>query len=421
MILYYFLIALTPAETPPVISRVFHGDYAFKVVGGVCLCYGVFYLLKKGSAPRFFKTWQARCFALLFILAGISQLTKGLNPFLKSDFFIYVDFALFLFLTVALVDSVKRLEWTLLAAVAGVGYVSVDVIREWVHYHALIPGYRAGMSAGNPNYFATSAVVCLPFAFFMALNADKRWKRMLCMGCLPISLLAIALTGSRGGLLALVVAFGLVIWFSPHRVRNLILACVVIIPFLIFAPVSPIQRLINPSKSDVHTEETRLITWQAGIEMFKAHPLTGVGLGNFKKLAIFYETGPKAIYIAHNTYIGLVAELGFAGPILFLIIVVAAIVSLDRARRQSRLQGPAALYYGATSLEAGLAGYLVGAIFLSGQYAKLLWVAVFLSICISRLAQSGGVARQAGAHADQARTQERAQRHPDAIVSADRI
>lgn len=421
MAVYYFLIALSPCETPPVISRLFPGDYAFKVVGALCLCYGAFYLLQKGSAPPFFKTWQARCFVVLFVLAGISQITKGTNPLLKSDFLIFIDFALFLFLTVALVDSVQRLEWTLLAAVAGIGYASVDVIREWWHFHAIIPGYRAGMSVGNANYFATSAVVCLPFAFFMALNADKRWKRLFCMFCLPISLLGIAFTGSRGGLLALVVAFGLVIWFSPHRVRNLILACLVITPFLIFAPVSPIQRLINPTKSDVHTEQTRLITWEAGIEMFKAHPLTGIGLGNFKKLAFFYEKGPKAIFIAHNTYIGLAAELGFAAPILFLIIVAAAIVSLDRARRQSRLQEPPALYYGATSLEAGMAGYLVGAVFLSGQYAKLLWVAVFLSICISRLVQSGVAARQAGVPAGHARTQERAQRHPDAIVSADRI
>lgn len=421
MIIYYIIIALSPCSAPPLVSRIFGSRDAFKILGGICVIYAIFYLLKKGTAPQFFKTWQARGFVVLVALAAASELTMGLKPLLGSAFVIYIDIVLFFFVTLVLVDSVHRLEWALLATVAGVAYASVDVIREWWRFHSIYPGYRAGTSVGDPNYFATSAVIALPFAFFMILHGDKRWKRLFCLVCLPISLLAIAFTGSRGGLVALVVAFLLVIWFSQHRARNLILACILIAPFLAFAPSSPVRRLLNPDAGDKKSEEARLITWRAGLNMFEAHPLTGVGLDNFELVVLSYEKGPKDLNIAHNSYIELLAELGFAGPILFLIIVIAAVVALDRARRQSRLRGPPALYYCAMGLEAGLTGFLVGAIFLSAEYVKLLWMVVFLSICVTRLVRlSAAAPPQGGKPVQNEQPLAASRRHPDAIFTADR-
>jgi O-antigen ligase len=385
MILFYILIALTPFVNPPIVWRLLGSTGTFKVLGALCVVYAMIDITRRGSIPAYFRTWQARLFTALVVLASFSFFTMGSGLFVQNTtLLIYIDFVVFFFVTIAVVNSPSRLRWVLLAAVVGIAYGSADIIREWLYFHNSMAGYRAGDSVGDGNYFSTSAALILPFVFLMIFHARKLSGKLFFSGCLLISLVAIMLTGSRGGALAVAVSFLYVIWHSRHRVRNLALLGVLILPLAIFLPASPVQRFLHPTAHGINTEQTRLWAWMAGLRMFETHPFLGVGLGNFKPLMPVYATpGVDFKSIAHNTYIEYLAELGPAGLFLFVAIASCSFRSLRRVRMQSRSTGPpSVLYLAALALESGLLGYLVGAIFLSAEYEKLYWMVIFLSICL---------------------------------------
>lgn len=393
MIVYYILVAIMPFENPPIIWRIVGTTATIKVIGAICIVYALLDIVRNGSIPLYFRTWQTRLFIALLLLATVSFFAKGFGSiFQNTTLLMYLDFLMFFFVTIALVRSVKRLRLTLLAAIAGIAYGSADIIREWFIFHNSRPLYRASDSVGDGNYFSTSAAIFLPFALLMIFNARKPLERLFFAGCLLISLPAIMLTGSRGGTLAVATSLLYVIFHSRHRVRNLALIGLLTLPLAIVLPASPLQRFLHPVNkyNGVNTELFRLEAWAAGLRMFEAYPIFGVGIGNFKILMPRYTApGIQVDTMAHNTYIEYLAEMGPLGLFLFVAIAYFSLRSLRRVRRLSRNIGPPpTLYLAALSLESGLLGYFVGALFLSAEYEKLLWVAIFLSACLPGLVPS---------------------------------
>lgn len=388
MIVFYILIALMPFDNPPIVWRLVGSTATFKILGTLCVLYALIDILRRGYIPAYFRTWQARFFFALVVLAAVSFFTRGYGHFLPSSaLLIYSNFVAFFFVTIALVHSPERLGWLLFASVAGIAYGSADIIREWLVWHGTYAGYRAGDSVGDGNYFSTSAALILPFVFLMIFRAKKSWEKLFFSGCLLLTLPAIMLTGSRGGSLAVATSLLYVIWHSRYRLRNLILVTLLVLPLAVFVPVSPIHRFLHPRERGFSTEEFRLQAWMAGLRMFETHPLFGVGLGNFKILMPKYaDSGVQIDTIAHNSYVEYLAELGPAGLFLFVAIAYCAFRSLRKVRRRTRSTSPSSvLYVTALALESGLLGYMVGAFFLSAEYEKLFWVIIFLSICLPGL------------------------------------
>lgn len=387
MILFYILIAVAPFANPPIVWRLVGGEATFKILGTLCVFYALIDIVRQGSIPSYFRTWQARLFAALIILASLSFITRGYGHFLQNPIVIYSHFIVFFFVTVTLVDSPKRLRWMLFAAAAGIAYGSADTIHEWFLMHRIYAGYRSGDSVGDGNYFSTSAALVLPFVFLMIFHTKKLWEKLFFSVCLLLSLPSIMLTGSRGGTVAAAAALLYVFLHLRHGARNLILVSMLTLPLAIFLPASPIHRFLHPRERGFSTEEFRLQAWMAGLRMFETHPLFGVGLGNFKILMPKYaDPDVQVDTIAHNTYVEYLAELGPVGLLLFLAITFFAFRSLRKVRRRTRGTGPpSSLHLSALALESGMIGYMLGACFLSSEYEKFLWVVIFLSICLPRL------------------------------------
>jgi O-antigen ligase len=387
MIVFYFLVVLMPFLNPPFLSRVISAEVAFKVVGALCFFYAVGHLVVRGGLPRYFRTRQAQWFLLLYLIAAFSYFTRGVKGnILLSPFTIYSSLVILFFVTLSIVDSLPRLGWVLFSASGALALGSLRVIREWLEFRTMYADYRAGMSVGDPNYFATSAILCLPFMLLAVLHCDKRWKKLVYAGCLAVSSLGVTVCASRGGFLGLGAAFLFLVARSPHRTRNLILVSSVVLPLALFLPVSPLQRLLRPSRSDEEAELARIVAWTAGARMIESHPLVGVGLGNFKPLMPKYaDRGTRIDSIAHNTYIEVAAELGLPTLGVFLGIPVFSYRSLETAQKRARRAGNEFPYYAALGLQAGLVGYMVGAFFLSAEYQKLFWLVIMLSMCLPYL------------------------------------
>lgn len=80
----------------------------------------------------------------------------------------------------------------------------------------------------------------------------------------------------------------------------------------------------------------RLAHWQAALNMARAHPLTGVGLGHYEVVYANYNvpSWPDALGHAHNDYLNLWAETGMVGLSVYVVGWVVIVLWTIRARRQ---------------------------------------------------------------------------------------
>jgi O-antigen ligase len=271
----------------------------------------------------------------------------------------------------------------MLVAIGSVAFASLYMVREWQHNHNLYADFRPGWVLGDPNYFTISAVLTLPLAFHLMLGSRRPWERVFCAGCLLVTVLAVTLGASRGGFLGLVAAFLFVVWHSRARIRNLVVAGGLVLPLSLLLPISPLGRLLHPSGGDKGAEDSRTVLWQAGLRMMAAHPIAGIGLGNFKPLVQGYERGDaNENHIAHNAYVEIGAEMGVPALFVFLGILLSSYLTLGRVRARAFRAKQPFVWQTALGLQAGLVGAAVAIFFVSGQYQKLLWLAIFLSMCM---------------------------------------
>ena len=133
--------------------------------------------------------------------------------------------------------------------------------------------------------------------------------------------------------------------------------------------------------------------------MVDAHPVTGVGTGNFSVSTIDYLLRPGAtkrdIYIvdepktAHNIYLEVVAELGVPGIALFGLIVAISLLSAIDAARLFASRGQHETELLARGVLIALIGMLVAAFFSSELFSKQLWLLLAVAIALRSLAEHG--------------------------------
>lgn len=394
MILFYLLVSGMPLVNQPLFAHFADQLTMTKYLGLAAVAYGAVHLAIKRRMPDALRSIVFPLLLAFYALVTVSYFTRSLPmPWQMSPFLSYTSFVVLCFLVAAIVDTPERLRVTLLVAIGSVAIGSLYVLREWQKYHTRYVDFRPGYVVGDPNYFTLSAVVCLPLALFL-LRERRPWQRAVLLGCVVLTLLAVALCASRGGFLALLTALAFLWWRSPHRVRNLGLIALVLVPLVAFAPDSAFHRLVKPDYSDQEAVQNRLVVWRAGLKIIADHPLTGIGLGNFKPMVEHFEhSGLRVDSLAHNTYIQLAADLGLPGLGLFLALFLAAFIQAGRAVRASARQS--LLWLAGNGVQAGLLGCAVGVFFLSAGTQKLIWLMLALCPCLAAMARQARLAAAA--------------------------
>jgi O-antigen ligase len=156
---------------------------------------------------------------------------------------------------------------------------------------------------------------------------------------------AFALTQSRGGQIALLAALTFILLAGIPRIRMwvriVIVGLLVIIegmaagflPLYLFNQADSFLglnqiSLQDPNPQNYSTAE-RLAHWIAGIHMYLAHPILGVGIGNYPDAyASYYVTiFVNSLGQAHNYYINIAAETGTIGLVIYLFFIVSMLVA----------------------------------------------------------------------------------------------
>jgi O-antigen ligase len=282
-----------------------------------------------------------------------------------------------------------------------------------------IYGMLAGGAANDPGRLSgaggdandTAAVLVAGGIIAAGLAAalrDKPFLRLAATAAVPLCGFAVFLTLSRGGLIALGASLiTAVVMAGRHRGKVLMVAVaaalVTVMYFSVFAPAAAEERVTGANGGT-----GRVDIWTVGWRMVEAHPLSGVGAGNFPIASVHYLLEPGVLKrddfivdtpkVAHNTYLDVLAELGVIGLALFLSVILFSLVCGIRGARQAERVGDGQLEILARALVVALVGLLAADFFVSRQYSKQLWLLfalcpVLLELGRATAARGRGLAR----------------------------
>jgi O-antigen ligase len=398
MFLYYWLIWILPVWQHPIWGQKIGPLTVFEYLGAVCLVYACSHIVDRGILPSFLGTWETCLVVLLYLIALFSALTKEQGISLSNGpLIIYTSSLCLIFISMSLIDTLRRLRWAVLTLIGSYGFASLYVIREWQKGRLANPNYRPwGWIVGDSNYFAAAAIFAIVLAFYFMHGKPPRWEKAYCIVCLLLTLLAVTFCASRGGFLGLVAASLFLAWHTKRRTRNLVLISALVLPLSLVLPMSPLHRFLNTSE-DYGSTQFHLEAWKAGLHMIEAHPIAGVGLGNFKPLMPLYMsvTPGRRVNVdtmAHNMFIEVAAELGLPALLIFLGIFWCTYRTLGRLRRSASTH--TLIRKTAAALQAGLVGFAVAGSFVSAEYQKTSWMGFALMFCLMPLAKSQKLVKQ---------------------------
>ncbi len=250
---------------------------------------------------------------------------------------------------------------------------------------------RLSGSGLDPNELASVLVagVALSGALWVNLRRSPGLQ-LAAAGAGGFCLLGIFLTVSRGGLLALAAVMVAAILFSGRWRMRVVVAGVMIVAatflyFNVLASPEDRERVSSSTQGESRVPDGRTTIWELGWRMAMANPVAGVGAGNFPNSAKDYLLQPGALtrsdqvlrsspQVAHNTYLGVFAELGVIGVGLFLTIIVFSLSACLRAARNFRARGDPQSEVLARAYAIALVGTLAADFFISQELNKQLWL-----------------------------------------------
>ena len=307
-----------------------------RVTGGIAVGLALVAVVMAGRFRRWhmFHVW-----ALLFWLwAGACFLVYHSGDRLPAKYWTYGQLLLVLWMVWELAVTEARQRGLMMAYVLG-GYVAaLDTLLIYRQQAGAARRFAAG--GADPNDMAMVLALALPMAWYLGVTAQHTLVRWVSRGFLPLGVLAIGLTGSRGGMIAATVAL-LIVPLAMTRLSpgRLISAMVMLIAAgglaVAYVPETTIERLATIG---TEVEGGRIggrgKLWRAGLEAHAQRPITGFGTGHFKG-AITPILGPAA-QVAHNSYISVLVEQGIVGFALYMAMLVAALHSVLRLRGLER-------------------------------------------------------------------------------------
>jgi O-antigen ligase len=329
------------------------------------------------------------------VWAFLFVLSLGLSIFTSPDIYgslaallTYVQLLVMFFLIIDFVQGEREIRRLLLVLVLS-GVVNAGFAIYQYNFENVA---RVAGTIGNANRFGIIqlTLLCLIAPFLGSISVRGLVLAML----LALSSIAysILLSFSRG---AFVAAVGVVLYYflflrsgrpwPKVAMATVIIVGVVLAPEGFYHRIETIPTALSGTQLPEGSIPTRLLYFRAGIQMGLDHFVTGVGLGQFDQYVASYANLHTVKGSgAHNMYVSIFAEAGSIGLIAFLGFLATSLVATRGCQRPgwsgTRLQRASV-----NSVELGYVALLIGGLFATLEYSKVLWILVALAVVVQEL------------------------------------
>jgi O-antigen ligase len=300
---------------------------------------------------------------MLFVLWSIASLAWAANPYHVLHYsFTWGGYLLFFLLMRAVAAKARLLALSLAS------FVAVTLI---ISLASVIGALSAPISLFRYNGLGEPLAISVPLIAALALFVRRRRAAFICGATFLLAWLAMLQAFERTPFLStsagLILMASLILLFPQFRRRLqfkralLLLACFVLLTAFQFMPAmlsfgvaepphTTLSRLQTTTVADENTQ-ARLLLWGVALEMWREHPLTGVGASHYginfaQARAGFAASHPDSkllglneghlAMVAHNEYLQMLAELGTVGLLLFLLFAACLVVSAWLALKRSK-------------------------------------------------------------------------------------
>jgi O-antigen ligase len=320
------------------------------------------------------RRWQTihTLFFSFVIWITVSAIINGWAPASKTRVFAYWKMLVLFILIVTILENIDRAKKLGVFTCVLIIILAIEAIQHkfslnglgwagqslgWIDPDALAAGERGrsrwvGIFDG-PGVFAVLFPVATSFLLGAFAAQKTKIKRIILIIIIALLSWALYCTGSRGGMIAMLIVF--VLYFMlryKFSFISILITIGLLVSVNLLAPAY-ITTIRDQSNSTQH----RVEMWAEGMDMVKDSPIFGVGINTFK-----IHSGSL---IAHNSSIEMMAETGIIGLMLWISMFYVSYKDL-RARLSDTSEDSSHWFY--LALFLALTGYLISAMFVTLEY-----------------------------------------------------
>lgn len=185
---------------------------------------------------------------------------------------------------------------------------------------------RAAGFFGHPMTFAGYLCMYLPLLLLGYFENLFGTKYKYVSGIMFLAgLAALIFNGTRGAWLAVAITSGILLFYYMFRSKRNFIVGIVLITVcgsILVNNSAFMHRMSTITDNKYQSNSERLLMWNSAWNMFKDHPVLGVGLGQYKNNYQQKYISPKAkepnLEHAHNNFMQMLAENGMVGFLGFM-------------------------------------------------------------------------------------------------------
>lgn len=381
----------------------YNQDLLISTVYYLALMVYVFFSGKRRGSHRLLDKLYGPVFwpALGFIICTIISATVAIDlPAARGGVIISIERYIVFFVVFNLVRKPQDVKWVLLALAVSMIFQGIIGLIQFKFYSfqiGVIDGAKSGMSwRANGTFFHSNALgmyllLILTLIYRMVLlsmKGSRSWIKGFYFAVFILGCGTLLATLNRGSWIGFAVAMFAIVLVDTTTGRTRVYAAMaqLAIPVLIvFMLISVkyggvfVTRFFHDDLE--HQIEERRLLQQDAYNVIKAHPVIGVGWGNYKQHAGTRE-------FAHNLFLLITAELGVAGSFFFFWFLLAWLWEIYKGWRSGNLM--------VRNLSVGALGGFVGFIVASipgpdyvavRQTGTHVWIVLGLMAALNRMAK----------------------------------
>ena len=276
--------------------------------------------------------------AVLFVIcAGFGVFRTVDQGRAIGKFGTYLQLLVVLWMIWELAPSFRQQRGLLFAYVCGAGVAAIDTVMV---YRSLLgtTNRRFAAEGFDPNDLGMTLALALPMAWYLGMTYRQPLLKWLCRAYLPLGLVAIGLTGSRGALVASIVALLIVplsiTQLSPGKIAaGVVLLLVSGAAVVSYIPATSWERYgatRSEAAAGVGNLNSRLVVWKMGLRAFSQKPVLGYGTSGFN-WAVRSQS--------HNSYLSVLVEQGIVGFSLYAMMFITVFIRVMRIPTMERRFG----------------------------------------------------------------------------------